>query len=129
MLFRLLFYDIIMPLLAIEFIWRRIIIFRIKRAINKDLSICELINEIMDDWMISPYESNGVRITINSNFLPKLRVYITYQDRKPTIIELDQLRKLIAGKDSIVKEAHKANKCVMAYLRHKYQEHLNENQE
>lgn len=118
-----------MPLLAIEFIWRRIIIFRIKRAINKDLSICELINEIMDDWMISPYESNGVRITINSNFLPKLRVYITYQDRKPTIIELDQLRKLIAGKDSIVKEAHKANKCVMAYLRHKYQEHLNENQE
>lgn len=104
-------------------------IYRINNLINKDRSVCDFIN-ILNDWVICPIESDGIRIVIYPQYMPRYYMYITYKKRRPTTEEIKHLYHLLTDNNSIVTKAHKMGMPVGDYIdmmAEAFEEHLNKN--
>ena len=81
---------------------------RINKIINKDRSVCDFINSL-EDWYISPEDTNGLRILIDPVFMPMYPLYITYKRERPSNDEIKILYKKITNSNSPVTIAHSMN--------------------
>lgn len=90
---------------------------KINRIVNKDRTVCDFINEL-EGWSISHEESDGLPIVIFPEVnLPKYYLYITFQDRRPTNDEINELLHQLTNENSKVSKAHSLNIPYEQYIK------------
>lgn len=88
---------------------------KIQSLLNKDRTICDVINSI-DGWSIDNLTTDGLRILIDPVVMPIYALYITYKGKSPTSYEIKDLYHRLTNENSIVTKAHKMNMPVEDYL-------------
>lgn len=63
---------------------------KIQSLLNKDLSLCDVINSL-NGWEIGPIQEDGLRIIINPASMPMYSLYITYRGKRPSNSEIKKL--------------------------------------
>ncbi|MCU6767392.1 hypothetical protein OCV73_00250 [Barnesiella propionica] len=93
---------------------------KIQSLINKDRSVCDVIN-YSDGWNISNVNvtNDALVIMVDPGVMPIYKLYITYKNRKPTNSEIRTLYHELTNDNSIVSKAHKANMPVENYIEQK----------
>ena len=81
---------------------------KIQALINKDRSVCDVINSL-DGWTIANIETDALVIIVNPIVMPLYKLYITYKGNRPSNKEIKFLYNKLTSKDSIVTKAHKTN--------------------
>lgn len=87
----------------------------IQNLLNKDRTICDVINSI-NGWKIDNTSRNGLRILINPKVMPIYPLYITYNQKFPTSKEIKALYHELTNPNSVVTKAHKMGIPVEEYL-------------
>lgn len=86
----------------------------LQSLINKDRSVCDVINNYQG-WQISPRKSGSMKLIINST-MGVYGLYLTYNNQSPTNAEMTQLYNYLMSDDSGIKQAHLLNMPVGQYL-------------
>lgn len=80
---------------------------KIQSLINKDRTVCDVINRL-EGWNIDNVKTEALRIIVNSP-ITVYALYITYKGKNPTKDEIKFLYAELTKEDSVVTKAHKMN--------------------
>lgn len=89
---------------------------KIQALINKDRSVCDVVNAL-DGWKIDKSNQCGLRIIIDPVVMPMYSLYITYKGEMPSNKEIKNLYFELVNENSIVTKAHKLNMPVENYIK------------
>lgn len=89
---------------------------KIQSLINKDRSVCDIINSL-DGWEISNTKTkDALMILVNPIFMPMYELYITYRHHYPNHKEVKDLYWELTNENSIVKKAHNMGIPIEDYI-------------
>lgn len=109
---------IILILLGLYFVFFNPIataIRKINNIIQKDRTVCDFINFELQGWLISPVQSDGLRIVIKPIGMPAYYLYILYNDQRPSNENIKQLYYELSNENSLITKAHRNNMTYEMY--------------
>lgn len=89
---------------------------KIQSLINKDRTICDVINSL-NGWGISNINTEALVIVVDPVVMPMYKLYITYKNHRPSYNEIKVLYWELTNENSIVTKAHKSNMPVEEYMK------------